>query len=66
MSRFPDFCWTNFPDFQNEAGNLQIWKFRSKNLEIWKVSLKLSGNLRICEFVNLEIESALYVAVGEN
>ena len=38
ISRFPNFqiFWTNFPDFQNESGNLQVWKFRSKksrNLE---------------------------------
>ena len=36
MSRFPDFCWTNFPDLENEPGDLQIWKCRSKK----------SGNLK--------------------
>ena len=42
------FFLPKFPDFQNESGNLRIWKFRSEN--IFK-----SGNL--------EFEFVLYVAV---
>ena len=60
-----------FPDlfgltFQISRMNLEICKSGNlglKNLEIWKVSLKQSGNLEICESGNLEIELALYVAV---
>ena len=67
MSRFPDFqisrfFGVNFPHFQNESRNLQIWRSGNlalKNLEMWKVSLKQSANLEIWEF-----EFALYVAVG--
>ena len=53
----PDFqsFWTSFPDFQNDSGNLQIRKFRFKNLEMWKVSLKQSRNMEICESADLGI-----------
>ena len=36
------------------------------NLEVWKVSLKQTGNLRIWKFGNLEVKSVLYLKQPRN
>ena len=44
-----------------ESGKLEIWK--CGHPETWKSGNLVLQNLEICEFGNLEIEPALYVAV---
>ena len=60
-TNFPDSQIRKFPDFLRLT-----FQISRMNLEIWKVSLEKSGNLRIYRFGNLEMKSVWYVKRPRN